>query len=414
MKISIAAFLLGLGVITLPLPCRAVQERPEAGEFASLLLAPGEAPIEDDPAPVPHNPRWGAWKPEDPHTFTPKVVYTRVDGAHLGVRYGFNRTDRRITRIDAELGYALGRERLLWSTGVSQPLFGGQLMVGGGAHRLTRGFAFDDEIVGTFENTLAAFLVKEDYREYLEGTGGHVFVRWNATDKYALTTSWLAEEHRALDVTADWSLFDGARGQFRLNPEAREGMLRSLTATISHDSRPKDSDNGVPFIGEIRRSNRDWVRLSYETSGTDLGGDFDYALARLDARGYWKLSPEQFFSARLLAGREVRGELPVQRELYAGGISTLRAHPYKAYRGDRQFLFSAEYAVDLVRAAQGVVFTDIGRAWFDEQYPDGPRLPIDVGLGLQTRDERVRILLAKDTRDSDAPLFLTVRTRATF
>jgi outer membrane protein assembly factor BamA len=137
-------------------------------------------------------------------------------------------------------------------------------------------------------------------------------------------------------------------------------------------------------------------------------------VARLDARGYWKLTPEQFLSARLLAGRGTRGRLPEQEQFYAGGISTLRGHPYKAFRGDRQLLVNAEYAVDLVQAAQAVVFADCGRAWFDAEHPDGPRLPIDVGLGLQTRDERLRILFARNARDPDAPLFVTVRTRATF
>ncbi len=381
-----------------------------AGEEGTEIAAePGPEKVAGEP----DDARWGEWACDNPNSVSLTTSYQRVDGARFGLVYRHEDPRHSLPRFRAETGYATSRKRWLYSLSFEQPLFArDRVRVGGGVYRLTRSFEFDDEIVGASENTLAALLFKQDYREYFEGDGGFVSTEIDVTDKYMLAGRYRAEENRSLAPEANWSVFDGSR--FRPNPAADEGTLRSFTVTASHDSRPKDPDDGVPFIHELRRVNRDWVRLSYETSGRSLGGDFDYGVTRLDARGYWKLTPEQFLSARVLAGKEVHGRLPVQKEFYAGGISTLRAHPYKAFRGDRLLLLNVEYAVDLFRSFQGLVFTDAGRAWYHADAPNGPKLPVDVGMGMQTRDERLRIFFGKDAREASSPLFVTLRTQASF
>jgi outer membrane translocation and assembly module TamA len=284
--------------------------------------------------------------------------------------------------------------------------------IGAGGWRATRSFEFDDEIVGSTENTLAALTMKQDYRDWYDGRGGRLFARGDVTDKYALSAALLVEEQRALAARTDWALFGPER--FRANPAADEGTLRAVAVTLSHDSRPRGPDHSAPFLGEVRRSNRDWVRLTYEGAGGGLGGDFDYGFVRLDARAYWKLTPGQFLAARLLGGRAVHGRLPVQKGFYAGGVSTLRGHRFKSDHGDRVLLANLEYSIDLYRAVQGVVFGDIGRAWDSARHETMPRAALDGGFGVQTRDQRLRLLLARDLRRERAPLLFSVRTTATF
>jgi outer membrane protein assembly factor BamA len=387
---------------------------------AALLLAvapprAADAAGTDAIAPGPALPivRWGDLERDEPNAVTTRFAYRRVDGAAVHVGYRYHDPTRRRPQLHAELGYATEREAGLWTLEVRQPLFAGRrVTVGAGAWRATRSFEFDDEIVGSTENTLAALWMKQDYRDHYDGRGGRLFARGEVTDKYALSAALLVEEQRALATRTDWAVF--GPDAFRENPAAAEGTLRATAITLSHDSRPRGPDHTAPFIGEVRRSNRDWVRLTYEAAGGALGGDFDYGFVRLDARGYWKLTPTQFLAARLLGGRAVHGRLPAQKAFFAGGVGTLRGHSHKADRGDRVLLANVEYSIDLYRAVQGVLFGDIGRAWDSARHDTMPRAALDGGFGLQTRDQRLRLLVARDLRRERAPLLVSVRTTATF
>lgn len=411
--------------------CQGVGRRPpgaRAGGRAALaalilfglagILGPVRAfgaPTEDAISAGPALPivRWGDLERDEPNALTTRFAYRRVDGSAIHAGYRYLDPTRRRPQVHAEIGYAVEREAGLWTFEVRQPLLPGRrITVGAGAWRATRSFEFDDEIVGSTENTLSALWAKQDYRDFYDGRGGRFFARGELTDKYALAGALLIEEQRALSTRTNWAVF--GPDAFRANPAADEGTLRAAALTLSHDSRPKGPDNSAPFIGEVRRSNRDWVRLTYEGAGGALGGDFDYGFVRLDARGYWKLTPNQFVAARALGGRAVHGRLPVQKQFFAGGFSTLRGHAHKSQRGDRLLLLNVEYSVDLYRAVQGVVFGDMGRAWDSAEHDAMPEAAIDGGAGLQTRDQRLRLLVARDLRRERAALLFTVRTTATF
>ena len=239
-----------------------------------------------------------------------------------------------------------------------------------------------------------------------------LFGSWRWSPHWSVGLELLAQEERGLTNATDWAVFqdDGFRG----NALAADGTRQSVRLGLTHDTRPRDRREGIPFIGTVERGNEDRLSLTWEGAGGPLGGDFDFGLLRLDARAFLKLGGHQFLAARILVGTSTGGTLTPQSELYAGGISTLRAHSYKTFRGDRLALLNIDYSMDVWKAIQALLFIDSGRAWVADDEPNGPRMALDGGFGLQTRDKHLRILLARDLQRDDGGLLLSVRTNATF
>jgi len=357
--------------------------------------------------------RWGDIDRDEPSQITVRLAYRAVDGAAFYGGYRHHDPTRRRPRLFVEAGFAPARDRGLWSVELSQPILSGdRLVLGAAGWHATRHFAYDGEIVGSSENTLAALFFQQDYREYADAEGARLFGSWHWSRHWSIDGQLMAQDERPLVNATDWAVFrdDG----FRENRAAIPGTRRSVRVGFTHDTRPHDRREGIPFIGDVQRGNEDLVRLTWEGVGGPLGGNFDYGILRLDARGFLKLTSHQFLAARVLAGAATGGTLPPQSELYAGGISTLRAHRYKTFRGDRLALLNVEYSIDVWKIVQALVFVDIGRAWVADDHPNVPRLATDGGIGLQTRDEHLRVHLARDFQRGDGGLLLSVRTNATF
>ena len=357
--------------------------------------------------------RFGGLDQDEPSVIAARLAYGSVDGAAFHVGYRYHDATRLRPRLFVEAGYATARERGLWSVELSQPILKeDRLVLGAGGWHATRHFTFDGEIVGSSENTLAAFFFQEDYRDHFDAEGVRFFGSYRWSPRLALDGELTAEDETGLENATDWAVFrdDG----FRDNRIAATGSRRSVRIGITHDTRPHDRREGIPFIGAVPRRNEDLVRLTWEGAGGALGGDFEYGLLRLDARGFLNLGAHQFLAARVLGGSSTGGTLPPQAALYVGGISTLRAHPHKTFQGDRLALLNVDYSIDAWKMIQGLLFLDFGSAWVADDNPNGPKMAIDAGVGLQTRDQHLRVHLARDLSRSDGGVVLSVRTNATF
>jgi hypothetical protein len=358
--------------------------------------------------------RWGDLERDEPNQLTARMAYRRVDAVALYAGYRYHDATRRRPRLGVEAGYSFGREKGLWSVEVTQPLLDDdRLVIGAGGWHATRHFDYDEEIVGSVENTLAALFFEDDYRDWYDGQGARIFGAWRWSRHWKVDAGAVVQDERPLANETDWSVFGGDE-DFRVNPEAARGTRHGASIAFTHDTRPHPVREGIPFIGEVDRSNHDVVRLSWHGAGGPLGGDFDFGLLRLDARGFLKLAPSQFLAARIVAATATGDSLPPQETLFSGGVGTLRAHPHKGDRGDRLLLANLEYSIDVWNAIQAMVFFDVGRAWFDDDHPNGPRFHTDGGLGLQTRDQHLRLQLARDLARDDGGLVFSVRTNATF
>jgi outer membrane protein insertion porin family len=138
-------------------------------------------------------------------------------------------------------------------------------------------------------------------------------------------------------------------------------------------------------------------------------------------RDHEEMGSTQGISFRLAGGTTTQGSfgadgsrLPRQWQFQAGGVGTLRGHPFQEFRGDRLVLATVEYGIEVGARARPVVFLDGGKAWneIDAQSGgiggSGP-LALDGGVGVLLGADGFRLDVARDLRRERAPARVTVR-----
>lgn len=278
--------------------------------------------------------------------------YTTVD--HLILRY--NRVENIFLGLGSEKRYYWDGSRVLsiyGSVGYGFKSYQWRAHLG-----LTRQFAFPDHEAGSShlieigaeahsfteskdawlieagENSLAAFFIHEDFRDYFEREGITLLSGWYYR-RPELTTQVRAEmnfdEETSMPNRTDWALFGGEK-RFRENPAITEGRMRSVLLTA-----------GVSTVTKTRHGIEGWALYgSAEFSGSALASDFSFSQLILDARSYQPLGRYDGVAFRARAGTS-GGSLPVQRSYETGGLGTLPGFPFKDQAGNRLLLGNFEY-----------------------------------------------------------------------
>ena len=283
--------------------------------------------------------------------------YNRVDGLYAGWR--LPRARRHSSYLDSygELGYALGGRKWNYQIGgeLRPPSFG-RLTLGGELHHLTA--TQDAWIIPEEENSLTALFARRDFRDYYRRTGWSLYAGRHLGHILQFTGSLVRDDFASLDMSANWSLFDGGRKHFRPNPSVDELEIVSLQADLQLDTRDKPSHPGRGWLAGLR----------FEKAGDFLGGDADFHQILLDLRRYQPIGQRTRLDLRLRLGKASSG-LPVQYLFDLGGHSTLRGYGFKEFTGDRLLLLNAEYWLDaepleLLDGLNLGFFFDAGSAWF--------------------------------------------------
>jgi Tol biopolymer transport system component len=121
-----------------------------------------------------------------------------------------------------------------------------------------------------------------------------------------------------------------------------------------------------PISGRRLRIDTQWAP-DLDESGT-LNSSVD-----LDLRQYIPLTRRSNFALRLFAGA-AEGNRPTP--IYFGGLDTVRGFEFREFAGTRGFFVNAEFRFPLIdrletpllgfEGIRGVVFADVGGAWYDE------------------------------------------------
>jgi outer membrane protein insertion porin family len=159
------------------------------------------------------------------------------------------------------------------------------------------------------------------------------------------------------------------------------GLTNSITLTRVFDSR----DNVFNPTEGKRFS------LSTEFAGRMFGGDFDFNKYTIEGRQYQKVGRDHVIALRATIGY-ADGKMSEANKFAVGGADTLRGYEDDEFKGDKMFAATAEYRFPVVKKVQGVVFTDIGKAWEGEGYKlDDLEFSAGVGIRVTTPIGPVRI-----------------------
>ena len=348
----------------------------------------------------------------------PYFAFNRVDAWTFGLDHLFEPKFGWLPGFSVRVARAFGRTtgpdehgRWLYDMRVEQPILSRRAAtIELRQYRFTK----DDEFgqIGHVENTLDALFFKYDWRDWFTTEG------WSATLRGSYRVHWSGgasyENRKDQSVVSPGK---GAQSLFRRDSDWREtspvddGRLKVARFFAAYDSRTQGT--------KPRRGM--WHRIESETAGGSLGGDFAYIRYLADLRAYIAPAPSHHFKTRVMAGTTSDGDfLPFQRTCAVGGVGTLRAAPFRQYRGRHLALWNADWAWEVFRRSSKnaalktglslVLWNDVGLAWDAPDWDLGHRKPAwNAGFGIGTTDESMRVYLGRDVRAEHAPLHVTVR-----
>ncbi|HID95566.1 MAG TPA: hypothetical protein EYP53_05860, partial [Candidatus Latescibacteria bacterium] len=271
------------------------------------------------------------------------IRYNRVEGLFLGIGLNSGAAKEKKFGFYGHVGYGFRSDQGRYLLGIRRRWVDDlSLEVGVEGYSLTD--TEDRWLLTMGENSLAAFLLKEDFYDFYLRTGGTLYGIWDPVESVRFRIDYRVDDYGSLKKTTNWALF--ARGKsFRPNPPVKEGTMKGLILSIGIDTRDRED-----------YPKRGWdITFSYEYAGGGLGGDFDFHRLILDARRYQPLSPDENLDFRLRIGQIIRGAngvaLPSQKLFDLGGLGSLRGYRFKEFADkDRMVLASLEYRVGDTRS----------------------------------------------------------------
>ncbi|WP_150911760.1 BamA/TamA family outer membrane protein [Marinobacter halotolerans] len=284
----------------------------------------------------------------------------------------------------------------------------------------------------------------EDVREQTLYVGAQAFANYRRRSEFAsIDTGWrLAERNnRQLRLLAgyryDTKEFERLPGQFDFSPfienrtlsypwvgfDYRENRFREMT-NLTRLQRVEDVRDGFVWRTELGYSSpglgatEDRAVLNMDFRDALLVTDTNYARYGFNQSGTWRFDEHRFenllgtVSLEYFHGGSVTWNswytklsftaahnLTLDQQLLIGGDNGLRGYPNDYQQGNRRALWTLErryfpdwYPFKLFRLG-GVVFTDVGRAWFSDGRSNGPDQGVltNAGFGLRLASSRIEV-----------------------
>lgn len=364
--------------------------------------------------------------------------YNRVEGMPISVgpRIRIGRTNPTLfealaiyrssagLRIDPDqMGYAVRLEQFL----------GGGNTARVGVRLYSDILPIEDVGLSNRENSLATFVLHDDFRDAYEAEGWGAYVRFARSGwPHDLTLEYREEKNRTVSVGSPWSLFDNA-DPWRPQPLIAEGTWRSVSANFVYDTRNDAIDPAAGWhirIGvEQGTGGRLFVpaatRLADDSVTGPMGVRERFTSTTFDIRRYMRLGPGTRLALRGYAAGSIDGSsLPPQRQHTLGGEGRLPGYAFHSfdcsarrtqveldgevhfpwYGCDQVALAQVELqgsfpllsrqtdaigtALGIQSSAHWIAFFDAGRAWNETDALAGRgggrrTFATDLGLGLR-------------------------------
>jgi len=305
--------------------------------------------------------------------------FQRVDGFSLGFGPRFRCELPWSPSLDGRLLYGFSSEEWSGAIRLRQPLLEtDELAIVVEAYDQTD--YTEQTGLSDTENSLAAWIFREDGRDYYRREGIALGLVAEPSEEIELRFEMLVDDYESQEVVthAGWNL---GRPNFQPNPAVLEGTMRSLV--------------GEALVGDD--FHHFWLR--YETSDDDmLSTTTDFAQLTAQYRSRLRLGRYQRLDFRVKAGGTLSGSLPQQRRYVVGGIGTVRGYGYQSLLipdpdrdpatplpvgGEQMALVNAEYGIGVESDLMLVLLFDSGMAWEDRSASmDLSELESSIGVGI--------------------------------
>jgi Omp85 superfamily domain/Glycogen recognition site of AMP-activated protein kinase len=347
------------------------------------------------------------WDQEEQGT---TMAYQRVDGLFLSTALAFTPSHSFEPAVRGRIGY--GFESKEWSSSLTilQPLVKNNLLSLKMAAYAKTDFT-DQTGIGSFENTLAMALFKNDFRDYYRREGATFGLVFSDFDWFHVESGIKVDDYTSMEQKAKWSVWGD---DVEPNPEIDEGTFRSVYAQAK--------------LG--RRHN--YFSLLYERCDNDImtnAYEFEQITATYRARLH--LGYRRFIDLRIKGGTALSGVLPVQKRYHLGGLGTIRGYEYQSllqhdcgdpvvgsevpFGAQKMLMGTIEHVLDLDwdwdTGTALAVFADAGMAWTDRNADVKLEdLKCSAGIGFLLGDGlRVDLVKTLDGGDDDAKVYVRLK-----
>jgi outer membrane protein assembly factor BamA len=290
----------------------------------------------------------------------------------------------------------------------------------------------DSWVVSELENSLAAILFREDYKDYYGTQGFKFYTDHQFAGNHIARVEIGRHNYDAFKRNVDWSVF---KGEFDANPKRNDTVIAEGHETSMRIINVLDwRDNPVfPLNGW-------YIEGIFEKTFEDFDTDGLF----LTAKRYQQTWGNQRLLLRGMIGSR-RGYLQVpftpepppdffdQYSIDLGGIGSLRGFDDKEFSGNRMFMFNANYLFggdvlqkiplqripffgNLWTTLSLALFVDSGLAWRTAEndgllsgFDQFDNLKADVGFSILVLEGVARFDIAKRTDRSDNDIRLTFR-----
>lgn len=343
-------------------------------------LAWVEDVLADLPRPSPGRTFWAAnWGLQRPDL----IRYNRVEGPSVGARLQL-RTGSPFGPVSLALVPFLGLADLEPKARLSATWDGVKRQTTLGVYRDLQSAGRRDEHLG-LGNSATALLFGRDEGEYFMAMGADLRMGPAEAKRAAWSVRLYAERQRAVDAETDFSLahaFDGA-WSFRPNLDATPQDELGAEVVVS------------PWWGTDPLAPQAGVEV-YVQGAT---GDLDYGRGSLLLRGAvpFRTGEARWKAAAEVEAGEAWGDVPLQRNWFLGGASSLRGYPASLLAGEA----FGRGRLELARVLSGVSvagFTDAGWTGRALRDLDADEALWSLGVGASVLDGLLRLDVARGLR----------------
>ncbi len=386
--------------------------------------------------------------------------YNRVEGLPIALgpraRLGHSNPTVLEAQVVIRTEKPLDIDRYGWSVRAEQYM-GGRRALSFGVRARSEIVSIEDWTLSDLENSLATFLLHQDYRDHYRRAGWSIYVRAHHPDRpIDAVLEYRDETHNSVRAASPLSVLDNS-DEWRWEPAVEEGSLRSLTLSLDYDTRNDERDPAAGWFvrGAVEQAlGGDLTRVPEAVIDTvPEGTDNHFSHLELDARRYLRFGPTSRLALRLYTAGSVDGDaLPAQRQHVLGGEGSLPGFPlfaqdcgarattiarrgdfaYPHYGCDRLALVQLEYQAsfpfarrlgdrlglgfDLARTIRWALFFDAGRAWIEADARHGRSAGADdffadTGLGVRIGPFGIYGAIPISGRGHDFNLFVRLGQR---